>query len=168
MVSCNAPRSSLAVYSAGIEYSCIWSAGAGLHPWHCSSLLDAELGHPQSLCAGREERRELPPEGEPLKRSDLPSGGWSLSSSLQGLCREPRQAGFPQLGPGNAVLCMLISPCCTETSGEAGSLKKKGCFPIPAPRNQTLLGPQHLSTSPFVVSEDLWALFYSSSNTLKL
>lgn len=93
MVSCNAPRSSLAVYSAGIGYSCIWSAGAGLHPWHCSSLLDAELGHPRSLCAGGEERRELPPEGEPLKRSDLPSGGWSLSFSLQGLCREPRQAG---------------------------------------------------------------------------
>lgn len=134
MVSCNAPRSSLAVYSAGIEYSCIWSAGAGLHPWHCSSILDAELGHPRSLCAGGEERRELPPEGEPLKRSDLPSGGWSLSSSLQGLCREPRQAGFPQLGPGNAVLCTLISPCCTETSGEAGSLKEKGCFSNSCPQ----------------------------------
>lgn len=35
-------------------------------------------------------------------------------------------------------------------------------------RAETPLGPQRLSTSPFVVSEDLWALFYSSSSTLKL
>lgn len=33
---------------------------------------------------------------------------------------------------------------------------------------ETLLNPQHSSMSSFVISEDLWALFYLASSTLKL